>query len=222
MLRNLNQHVVEDYAKTIYLLAETKSPVTTSRIAKARQVKSASVTGMLKRLDHLGLVHYQKRDGVTLTKAGRKCALETLRHHRLVELYLIEKLGFGWDEVHEQADILEHVIGEKLEERIAAALGNPKYGAYGQPIPNRKGEMIPIEAIPLTDVAAGQTVEVAYIANDTDGELLNYLAEAGILPKLTMSVVEKTPFSGPVIVETDGQEKIVGHKAATMIFVTSQ
>ena len=130
---SLNHQAIEDYLKTIYTLAEVESPVSTSRIADARQVKPGSVTSMLRRLSSLNLVNYEKHYGVTLTENGEKIALEVIRHHRLLELYLMEALGFGWDEVHEQADLLEHVISEKLEERIAAALGYPTLDPHGDP-----------------------------------------------------------------------------------------
>ena len=117
---SLTHQAIEDYVKTIYSLALEESPVSTSRIAAARSVKPASATSMIQRLARLKLVNYEKHYGVTLTEAGEKLALEVIRHHRLLELYLMEALGFRWDEVHEQADILEHVISEKMEERIAA------------------------------------------------------------------------------------------------------
>ena len=152
----LNHQAIEDYLKTIYSLAEEESPVSTSRIAAARNVKPASVTGMLQRLEQLQLVNYEKHYGVTLTETGHKIALEVIRHHRLIELYLIEALGFSWDEVHEQADILEHVISEKLEERIAAALGYPTFDPHGDPIPNKEGQIAQTDARPLISIPPTQ------------------------------------------------------------------
>ncbi|MCA9978497.1 MAG: metal-dependent transcriptional regulator, partial [Anaerolineales bacterium] len=143
----LNHQAIEDYLKTIYMLAELESPVSTSRIAEARDVKPASVTSMLQRLAKLKMVDYKKHSGVTLTTAGEKVALEVIRHHRLLELYLMEALGFEWDEVHEQADILEHVISEKLEERIAAFLGHPTVDPHGDPIPAKDGTIVAVDTI---------------------------------------------------------------------------
>jgi DtxR family Mn-dependent transcriptional regulator len=177
---NLNHQAIEDYLKTIYTLAETESPVSTSRIAEARQVKPASVTSMLRRLDGLNLVNYEKHYGVTLTENGEKIALEVIRHHRLLELYLKEALGFGWDEVHEQADLLEHVISEKLEERIAAALGHPTVDPHGDPIPARDGSMVVLDTRPLTSVPVDEWVQVARVPDDDNSELLRYLAELGL------------------------------------------
>jgi DtxR family Mn-dependent transcriptional regulator len=136
---NLSRQAVEDYLKTIYELAEVTSPVSTTRIAEAREVKPASATHMAQRLANLGYVHYEKHGGVTLTERGRKLALEMIRHHRLIELYLTEKLGFRWDEVHEQADLLEHVISEPLAARMAATLNEPAFDPHGSPIPSKAG-----------------------------------------------------------------------------------
>ena len=216
---NLNRTAVEDYLKAIYLLQEEKSPVSTSRIADARQVKAASVTNMIQRLAKMELVHYQKYDGVTLTEAGQQCALEMLRHHRIIELYLIEALNFGWEEVHDQAEVLEHVISEEMEERMAAALGYPSFGAYGRPIPTRQGELEVIEAEPLTEISANTMVTVAYIADDTNRELLTCLAEKNILPGTTMCVIEKVPISGSVILKINNKFVVLESNSASMVRV---
>ncbi len=168
----LNHQAIEDYLKTIYALGETESPVSTSRIATARQVKPGSATSMLQRLHKLNLVHYEKHRGVTLTEAGERIALEVIRHHRLIELYLIEALGFSGDEVHEQADILEHVISEKLEERIAAVLGHPTIDPHGDPIPSKEGRVIRVDMQPLASLNAGDKAEVARIVEDDNSKLL--------------------------------------------------
>ncbi|MBK8432552.1 MAG: metal-dependent transcriptional regulator [Chloroflexi bacterium] len=177
----LTHQAIEDYLKTIYKLAQEESPVSTSRLAEARQVKPASVTGMIQRLDKLNLVDYQKHYGVTLTEAGEKIALEVLRHHRLLETYLIEALGFSWDEVHEQADILEHVISEKLEERIAAVLNYPRFDPHGDPIPTKEGKMPTreTEMRNLTSAAVGSTVCVARILHDEDARTPTLLGRIG-------------------------------------------
>ncbi|MFT5196994.1 MAG: DtxR family Mn-dependent transcriptional regulator, partial [Candidatus Promineifilaceae bacterium] len=145
-----SHQAIEDYLKTIYRLSQEEFPVSTSRLSEARQVKPASVTGMIKRLSSLDLVNYQKHYGVTLTESGRKIALEVIRHHRLIETYLMEALGFEWDEVHEQADILEHVISEKLEARIAAYLNHPEFDPHGAPIPRMDGTIPHVQTRPLT------------------------------------------------------------------------
>ena len=162
----LNHQAIEDYLTTIYALSEEACPVSTTRLAQARDVKPASATGMIRHLAKLKLVHYEKHHGVTLTEAGEKIALEVLRHHRLIELYLIRALGFTWDEVHEQADVLEHVISEKLEDRIAAVLGYPQFDPHGAPIPSKTGEMPQRDLRPLTSLQVGESAEVAQIIDD--------------------------------------------------------
>jgi DtxR family Mn-dependent transcriptional regulator len=216
---NLNHQAIEDYLKTIYMLAQKESPVSTSRIAEAREVKPASVTSMVQRLAKLNMVVYEKHYGVTLTSSGEKLALEVIRHHRLIELYLIEALGFTWDEVHEQADILEHVISEKLEERIAAALNHPQFDPHGDPIPTREGEIIYENTRPLASVKVGNRVRINRILDDSNSELLRYLAELGLVPSVELEVVEIAPFQGPITVEIDGEKKVIGQKVASTILV---
>jgi len=216
---NLNHQAIEDYLKTIYTLAEVESPVSTSRIADARQVKPGSVTSMLRRLAGLNLVNYEKHYGVTLTDNGEKIALEVIRHHRLLELYLMEALGFGWDEVHDQADLLEHVISEKLEERIAAALGYPTLDPHGDPIPDRDGSMMVMHTRPLSDVSPGEQAQVARIPADNNSEMLRHLAELGLTPGALVRVTAVAPFDGPFSIEINGQSKVIGFTVAQAVLV---
>ncbi|NHZ71669.1 MAG: metal-dependent transcriptional regulator [Aquificales bacterium] len=216
----LNHQAIEDYLKTIYMLAEAESPVSTSRIAEAREVKPGSVTSMLQRLAKLNLVDYEKHYGVTLTESGEKIALEVIRHHRLLELYLSEALGFGWDEVHEQAELLEHVISEKLEERIAAVLGNPTLDPHGDPIPAKDGTIIQQETRPLTAVSPGETVLVTRIPDDGDSERLRYLAELGLRPGTEVMITAVAPFDGPLTLTIEGQSKVVGFTIAQSVLVS--
>ncbi|MEZ4590094.1 MAG: metal-dependent transcriptional regulator [Chloroflexota bacterium] len=216
---NLNHQAIEDYLKTIYMLGQDESPVSTSRIAEAREVKPASATSMIKRLANLKMVNYEKHYGVTLTPAGEKLALEVIRHHRLIELYLMEALGFSWDEVHEQADILEHVISEKLEERIAAALNHPEFDPHGDPIPAKDGSMALVDVELLSTVPAGQTVWVRRILDDANSELLRYLAEMGLVPGTAVSVQEVAPFEGPLTLLIDEKTKVIGRNVAASILV---
>jgi len=215
----LNHQAIEDYLKTIYNLEQDESPVSTSRVATARDVKPGSATSMLQRLHKLELVNYEKHYGVTLTDAGREIALEVIRHHRLVELYLIEALGFSWDEVHEQADLLEHVISEKLEERIAAALNHPDFDPHGDPIPTKDGIVYTVDTKPLTDVSAGREVTIIRIQDNDDSELLRYLADLGLVPGTQMNVLEIAPFQGPITLEISGKTEIIGQTVATAILV---
>lgn len=216
---NLNHQAIEDYLKTIYQLAMEETPVSTSRIAAAREVKPGSVTSMLQRLDKLNLVYYEKHYGVTLTDKGEQIALEVLRHHRLIELYLIEALGFEWDEVHEQADILEHVISEKLEERIAAALNYPTLDPHGDPIPAKDGSIIDVASQSLDSVPAGQRVRIARILDDSDGEMLRYLADIGLMPGVEATVLGEIHPAGPINVTVAGRAHTLGRNYARSILI---
>ena len=215
----LNHQAIEDYLKTIYSLEQEESPVSTSRIAEARSVRPGSATSMIQRLHKLNLVNYEKHYGVTLTDAGSEIALEVIRHHRLVELYLMEALGFSWDEVHEQADILEHVIGEKLEERMAAALNYPDFDPHGDPIPSKEGLVAAIDAKRLSSIPARHKVIVTRIPDSANSDLLRYLGELGLIPGATVEILAIAPFEGPMTVEIDGHEQIIGVKVANAVLV---
>lgn len=216
---NLNHQAIEDYLKTIYALAQEDAPVSTSRIAEAREVAPASVTSMVQRLSKLNLVAYEKHKGVTLTDSGQKLALEVIRHHRLLELYLMEALGFGWDEVHEQADILEHVISEKLEQRIADALNNPQFDPHGDPIPSKEGIMPQRKTQLLTETEPNSTVRIARVPHGTTGEVLRYLESLGILPGTAVTIQTIAPFDGPVTLTINGQQQVIGYNLASTILV---
>jgi DtxR family Mn-dependent transcriptional regulator len=215
----LNHQAIEDYLKTIYMLEQEEKPVSTSRIATAREVKPGSATSMIQRLNKLNLVDYEKHYGVTLTEAGRDIALEVIRHHRLVELYLMEALGFTWDEVHEQADILEHVISEKLEERIAAALNYPEFDPHGDPIPSKEGRITPVDNRPLSKLKVGETAIVSRIPDDTNAELLRYLADLGLTPGTEISVTLIAPFDGPLTLDVKGAPIVIGQRVADAVLV---
>lgn len=216
---SLSHQAIEDYVKTIYTLALEDSPVSTSRIAAARGVKPASATSMIQRLAKLNLVNYEKHYGVTLTETGTKLALEVIRHHRLLELFLMEALGFRWDEVHEQADILEHVISEKLEERIAAALNYPEFDPHGDPIPALDGSMTMLDTMALSDVPAGGGARVARIPDDSNSELLRYLAGLGLVPGALVRVTAAAPFHGPLTIQVDESTQVIGRNLAELILV---
>lgn len=217
---SLSHQAIEDYVKTIYSLALEESPVSTSRIAAARRVKPASATSMIQRLAKLNLVNYEKHYGVTLTETGEKLALEVIRHHRLLELYLMEALGFSWDEVHEQADILEHVISEKLEERIAAALNHPEFDPHGDPIPALDGTVAVIDTTALADMPAGARARVSRIPDDSNSELLRYLAGLGLVPGAEVRMIAVAPFLGPLTIAVgDDEHKVIGRNLAELVLV---
>ena len=216
-----SHQAIEDYLKTIYRLSQEEFPVSTSRLAETCGVKPASVTGMIKRLSSLGLVDYKKYYGVTLTESGRKIALEVLRHHRLIETYLMKAFGFEWDEVHEQAELLEHVISEKLEERIAAYLNHPEFDPHGSPIPRMDGTVPQIQSRPLTTMTTGDKGEISQIARDNDSELLRYLADSSLVPgnrlKVTAISVDREEFT--VQLDSTGESHTLSFEVADSILI---
>lgn len=209
---------VEDYLKTIYKLQPADGAVATSDIARTMDVSSASVTNMIKRLAQMGLAEYQSYRGVTLTPTGEKVALEIIRHHRLLELYLKEVMGYPWDKVHEEAEHLEHHISEAFEDKIDEMLGFPTHDPHGDPIPTRDGRIADTPTHPLSEVAPGHTVLVLRVS-DLDHALLEYLEEIRLLPGETVEVVAKAPFNGPITVRTGRTEQIIGHEVARSVFV---
>ena len=214
-------HEREDYLKTIYKLQATESPVRTTSIAQALGIEPGSVTGVIKRLAELKLVNYEPYRGVTLTEAGEKIALQVIRHHRLIELYLMEALGYTWDEVDEEADKLEHVISELFEERIAELLGHPELDPHGSPIPSKDGVMQHHIAIRLSDMKEGQQGLVCQVEDD-DPALLRYLASLGLRPNTLLRVDRVAPFGGPVHVVVDDAEHALGPDVASQIYVDVQ
>ena len=193
-----NSSTVEDYAKAIYALEQRGAgAVTTNALAERLGVTAASASGMVKKLDALGLVRHEPYRGVELTDKGSKLALEVLRHHRLLELYLAETLGVPWDRVHDEAEVLEHALSEELEDLIAAKLGDPTHDPHGDPIPSRDGRVEEVSTEPLDGLRPGDAGTFVRIS-DSDPEMLRYLSERGIYPGDRFEVVDKQPFDGPV------------------------
>ncbi len=209
---------VEDYLKTIYKLQQGVESVSTSDIARSMSVSAASVTNMVKRLAQLGLVEYESYRGVTVTSTGEKVALEIIRHHRLLELYLKEVMGYSWDKVHEEAEHLEHHISEEFEDKLDEILGFPTHDPHGDPIPTREGEIAESTSDPLADVEPGLNVVIQRVS-DSDPEMLSYLEQIGLLPGATVAIVEKAPFHGPITIRVRDSEQIVGHRIASNVFV---
>lgn len=209
---------VEDYLKTIYTLESEDKGASTSSIAESMDVSSASATNMIKRLSKMGLVDYQSYKGARLTRSGRKIALEIIRHHRLLELYLLEVMGYSWDEVHDEAEKLEHHISEQFEDKIAELLDNPTHDPHGDPIPTKEGVMPKMESEPLDQAEAGRTFIVSRV-KDQDPDLLRYLEKIGLLPGVKIMVKEKAPFNGPITLLVEETEQALGHEVANKIFV---
>jgi len=202
---------VEDYAKAIYALQERGDgcAVTTNALAERLGVTPASASAMVKKLAGMGLVSHVRYRGVQLTAKGSAVALEVIRHHRLLEAYLSESLGLPWDRVHDEAEVLEHVLSEELEELIADKLGNPTHDPHGDPIPTRDGLMPDEPTVSLQTLAAGARGTFVRVS-DSDSEMLRYLAERGISPGDSFEIVEKQPFDGPVSVRFGKHVHVLG------------
>ena len=211
---------VEDYLKAIYKLEATLDGkgVPTSKLAAEMGVANASVTNMVKRLSDLGMVTYESYYGSKLTESGRKIALEMIRHHRLLELYLAEMLGYSWDQVHDEAEKLEHHISEQFEDKISELLNDPKFDPHGDPIPTKDGLMPELGLKPLSNVDINKSFEVRRVKNQTP-DLLRYLDEHGLTPGAEVIIKKKEPFDGPLELSVDGKKITLGYKIATDILV---
>jgi DtxR family Mn-dependent transcriptional regulator len=200
---------VQDYAKAIYALETHDGTVSTTALAERLDVRPASVSGMLRKLAVLGLVEHEPYRGVRLTERGRLVALEVIRHHRLLELFLVESLGMSWDEVHAEAEVLEHVLSEDLEELIAAKLGDPRLDPHGDPIPSRELIIEDEEARALYDLEPGARATFVRVS-DADSEMLRFLAERGVAPGARLEVIERQPFDGPLYVRAGDEVHVLG------------
>ena len=207
----------QDYLKAIWKL-ERAGDMSTSALAEALGVTPASATAMLKKLATLGLVVHEPYHGATLTPAGERMALEVVRHHRLLELYLMQALGLSWDQVHAEAERLEHHLSDELEARIDQALGFPTRDPHGDPIPTPELRLARDEPVSLSDLKAGSMTVVRRVP-DSDPELLRYLATLGLVPAEAVIVVDQAPFDGPVTVEVRGIRHAIGRSLAAQIEV---
>ena len=205
--------VVEDYAKVIYELEARDGRAQTNTLAGRIGVTPASASSMVKRLAGLGLVSYSRYRGARLTERGRRLALEVIRHHRLLELFLVEELGMSWDRVHAEADALEHALSAQVEERIAARLGDPVVDPHGDPIPTVALEIEERETRSLQSLEPGERGVFTRVS-DADPAMLRFLAERGIAPGDRFEVVDKQPFEGPVFVRFAGEVEALGGKLA--------
>jgi DtxR family Mn-dependent transcriptional regulator len=210
---------VEDYLKTIYKLETNEKGAATTHIAESMDVSSASATNMIKRLAEMGFVDYESYKGARLTKAGSKIALEVIRHHRLLELYLLEVLGYSWDEVHDEAEKLEHHISEQFEDKIAELLNDPTHDPHGDPIPTKDGIMPEMEEQSLIHAGEDHPYIVARV-KDQDPERLRYLEKEGLLPGARVILKKQGPFDGPLTLMVEDHEKVIGHELAKTIFIS--
>lgn len=217
MIRATLSPSVEDYLKAIYRLAQEASPVATSDIALALGLSAPSVSEMVKRLSEQGLVEHAPYRGVELTAQGRRAALGMLRRHRILETYLVEKLGYTWDSVHPEAERLEHAVSDSLIERMALTLGNPAFDPHGDPIPQADGSVTLVEAIPLADLAPGQVAEVSRVMTN-HAERLRFLADSGLQLGSRIEIIDRQPFRGPITLLVGGRERVIGSELAGLVF----
>lgn len=194
---------VEDYLKTIYEIEEEAEAATTNDIASRLDVAPASVSGMVRRLAGQGLLEHEPYRGVRLTEEGRRVALSTMRRHRIIELFLTEKLGYPWDEVHDEAERLEHAASDLLVDRMAEVLGEPTRDPHGAPIPTREGKIETGETTALTELQPGERAHIIRVSDD-DSALLRYLSELGLTLGATITVHEIAPFHGPITISVEG------------------
>jgi DtxR family transcriptional regulator, Mn-dependent transcriptional regulator len=209
---------VQDYAKAIYTLETRHGSASTSELAALLEVRPGSVSGMLRKLSALGLVEHERYRGVRLTDRGRGVALEVIRHHRLLELFLVESLGMTWDEVHAEAEVLEHALSEELEELIASKLGNPTVDPHGDPIPSRELELAETSDPTLAELDPGEAATFVRIS-DSDPEMLRFLGERWIVPGTRLELVERQPFDGPVFVRVGRKVHPLGATLASAMRV---
>jgi DtxR family transcriptional regulator, Mn-dependent transcriptional regulator len=207
---------VQDYLKAIYALESAGERVTTSALAARMGVSAPSATAMAKRLAELGLVERAPYRGVVLTDEGRRSALEVTRHHRLLERYLADRLGLSLDEVHAEADRLEHALSEELEAKIDAELGFPTHDPHGDPIPDRELRVDTGHSRTLVDLEPGERARVSRVP-DGDSDLLRYLTELGLVPGSQVEVLAQAPFAGPVTVRTGNGEHAISRELADRI-----
>lgn len=209
----------EDYLKAIYEIEGAAGVAGTTEIAQRLAIAPASVSGMVRRLAEQGLLELERYHGVTLTDAGRRAALRMLRRHRVIEVYLVRLLGYSWDSVHEEAERLEHAASEELIDRMAAVLGEPTVDPHGAPIPTRDGAIEEIPQRALSTLAIGDSARVVQV-RDGDPALLQYLEQLDLTPGNAVRIMARAPFDGPITLEVEGTERVIGPSAAAQVLVS--
>ncbi|HXF63977.1 MAG TPA: metal-dependent transcriptional regulator [Caldilineaceae bacterium] len=208
----------EDYLKAVYLLQSQGIEVTNSALANHLEVSPASATNMVKKLAELALVEYEPYQSISLTDAGERVALEVLRHHRLIELYLHQKLKLPWDLVHAEAERLEHVISETLEDAIATALDDPMVDPHGDPIPTKKGQIDTTPGLPLSHAELNRRYRLVRVLMQEE-DRLRYLGTLGLYPNAQVTLLERAPFDGPLLIDVDGAHHALAHDMAKLLLV---
>ncbi|WP_308014639.1 MULTISPECIES: metal-dependent transcriptional regulator [unclassified Rhodococcus (in: high G+C Gram-positive bacteria)] len=213
--------VAQDYLKVIWTASEySDEPVSTKMLASRMCVSPSTVSEAVRKLADQGLVDHARYGSITLTEAGRRAAIGMVRRHRLIETWLVEEMGYGWDEVHDEAEVLEHAVSDLLVERIDAKLGRPSRDPHGDPIPTIDGTIPAPPAVPLSDFVAGQRGHVTRIS-DSDPDMLRYFDSLGITLDLSITMVERRDFAGTVSVQVADTVLDLGHVAAEAIWMTT-
>ena len=212
---------IEDFLKAVYLLQQEHERVPTSLLADALAITAPSTTEMAKKLARAKLVLHEPYRGIRLTPAGERIALEIVRHHRLIELFLVKTLGYSWDEVHEEAERLEHAMSDRLTERIAAYLGDPHFDPHGDPIPSVEGDVRERALTPLSEWPLGTPGVVTRLLNQAP-DLLRYLSEKGLVLGEEVEVVRRDPFEGPVTLRVSGAEQAISPHVAQYVLIADR
>jgi DtxR family transcriptional regulator, Mn-dependent transcriptional regulator len=209
---------VEDFLKAVYVLQQRMERVTTNALADALNISAPSVTDMARRMVASGLVDYRKYYGVLLTPEGEAVALRVIRRHRLIELYLVEELGYDLHEVHEEAEKLEHAVSDSFIQAIAAKLGDPEIDPHGDPIPAPDGTITRRDTVPLSELAPGDRARVSRLRAE-DNDMLQHILDRGFALGATIELISRDPFDGPLTASIEGVERIIGHTVAGCIQV---
>jgi len=212
---------IEDFLKAVYMLQQGQKRVPTSALAEMLKISPSSASEMAKKLARARLVEHEPYRGVRLTSGGRRVALEIIRNHRLLELFLVRTLGYGWDEVHAEAERLEHAVSERLIQRIAEFLGHPRFDPHGDPIPDPKGDIHYRDLIPLAEWPPEHQGRVARLS-DQSPEMLRYLADKGLTVGATVEVLKADPFDGPLTLRVNGDEQVIGVNVAQCVLLTPE
>jgi len=219
--RETYSEAIEDFLKAIYLLQQEHERVQTSTLAEALAITAPSTTEMAKKLARAKLVSHEPYRGMRLTAAGERIALEIVRNHRLIELFLVEALGYSWDEVHEEAERLEHAISDRLAERIAEYLGDPHFDPHGDPIPTAEGDVRELELTPLSEWPLHTPGVVTRLLNQAP-DMLRYLSEKGLTIGAEVEIVARDPFEGPLTLRTAGGKQVINPNVARYVLLAEK
>lgn len=209
---------MREYLGEIYRLERSPEGVTSSALADRLEVSSSAVARMLRRLDEVGMLSHVPYQGVKLTSPGEREALRSIRRHRLLEVFLVKVMGFGWDEVHEQAHGLQLTITEAFEDRMDAVAGYPSHCPHGDPIPTKEGQIAEVHDQPLLEAPVGAAGVLRRVKTD-DSDKLRYLAQLGLVPGVPLEVLARAPFNGPLRIKAKGTEHVLGTELAQTLRV---